>query len=294
MFFQNNAVRRIMMVAYRAYTRSLLLSDGPVIFVNSIPKSGTHLLIGLLQCIPGLMHSGLHIATWQVNARNSGNREHGNQVFEGDVVRFSRLVGSVNRGQFFSAHLPFDEALLSELFDRDVKVIELIRDPRDVVVSQLHYITNLRRHYLHDYLVSGYSNANERLSALIEGFDYRHDGQLVRRANCGELLDAYSGWRRAPSVFQLKFEDLSISEEGGEPVQAEKIGDLLKFLGFDGEAVDVQDLLMKGRERNKFTLRAGRSGGWRSEFNSGHVERFKHVAGRHLIEMGYELDDDWR
>ena len=37
----------------------------------------------------------------------------------------------------------------------------------------------------------------------------------------------------------------------------------------------------------------GRIGGWRAHFRPEHVERFKAVAGRTLVDLGYETDLDW-
>ena len=43
-FVQNALLRQSLLTAYRGYARAQFWRSGPRIFVNSIPKAGTHLL----------------------------------------------------------------------------------------------------------------------------------------------------------------------------------------------------------------------------------------------------------
>ena len=67
-FVQNALLRKSLLTAYRGYARAQIWRSGPRIFVNSIPKAGTHLLTAELEKFPQLQNSRLHIQAHKVNA----------------------------------------------------------------------------------------------------------------------------------------------------------------------------------------------------------------------------------
>lgn len=89
------------------------------VFANSIPKSGTHLLNRCLSLMPEMAYSGLHIKS--VNAKEYIHKQLGG-------------------GCFVSGHLPFSDDGWMKLQKMGYELMLMIRDQRDVVVYQFHFI----------------------------------------------------------------------------------------------------------------------------------------------------------
>jgi hypothetical protein len=108
--------------------------DAPVLFGNSFPKSGTHLLTQVLAGFSQLgpvVNSGLPAVT----------------VFEGSsgIQRsINSILSEVNRlrpGDIGYGHLHAFPEIISVLCREGVVPYFILRDPRDVVVSHVFYVT---------------------------------------------------------------------------------------------------------------------------------------------------------
>ena len=107
---------------------------GPKILANSIPKAGTHLLTRCLTLLPGITDSGLRLR---------------GRVQDERLQARLRLVGG---GCFLPAHIFYTQHREQILSDLGFRMVLIIRDPRDIVVSHYHYVTyGSRRHQLRKY-----------------------------------------------------------------------------------------------------------------------------------------------
>ncbi len=80
----------------------------------------------------------------------------------------------------------------------------IFRDPRDVVVSHVFYVTDMEaRHVHHDYYAS-LPDFNSRLNVSILG---RPDAN-IEFPNISDRFTPYLGWLDQPSVLKIHFEDL--------------------------------------------------------------------------------------
>ncbi len=94
-------------------------------------------------------------------------------------------------------------------------------------------------------------------------------------------------------VFSLKFEDLA-GEKRAQTVQAI----VEYYLACRGELITHRDRLVKRAmamiaPHRSHTYRRGTFGGWRDVFGAQHREAMKKVAGKLLVELGYERDENW-
>ena len=136
----------------------------PRILMNTVPKSGTHLLRKCLELMPGIVYSGIHI---------NHIRFH---QYQSLVSRQSDLK-RVGRGVFVSSHIPFSDSDHELLKHHDFNVIVMIRDPRDVVVSHLHHSLKRPVNRLHDRLNE--LPEGERLEQFILGVPDHHKPGLL-------------------------------------------------------------------------------------------------------------------
>ena len=90
MFFQNNFIRTILMYGYQNLSALKKVEYEKKIFINSIPKSGTHLITNLLDADKRMLNSGYHLKKYTVNLLS--NNEFENLKFKLDKEKFSRIL----------------------------------------------------------------------------------------------------------------------------------------------------------------------------------------------------------
>lgn len=279
-FVQNALLRRTLISGYRAYARSQIWRTGPRIFINSIPKAGTHLLTAELDKFREIRNSRLHIETREVNAAAVG----GGRVEEIriDAALFADRARTVRRGQFFSGHLFWDETLAAFLRDANIRTVFVKRDPRDILVSQLHYIVGLRRHYLHR-LIGGLRNDEERLRMLVLG---RVGEPFIRPLR--EQLARFIPWTSAEFVLDVRFEDL-VGERGGGSMERKR-ETLLRICHHCGLPTDRIEEFSRAAAKATPTLRAGRANAWQAGLPDSIVRLVTEHCAEEIARLGYPID----
>ena len=280
-FIQNSTLRWLGLTALRTMARVDCFRSGPRVFINSLPKSGTHLLTAILALREELNHSYLHIPTIAVNKSSH------DQNFELNRLRMSKYVRSIRSGQFFSSHLPYAKDVVNLVDDKQIKIVNVIRDPRDILLSRLHYVKGLKRHRLHDYINNKCSNDKERMERFIFG---ARDGEKVDGLVPYNLtLQRFKGWMDDPSVLTLKYEDL-VGERGGSTRsgQVSAYQKLFDHIGLPLDEKGFDELSQATGQTRTPTLRKGKIGGWKSQLDPELQELLKTHLSDSLSYMRYE------
>jgi hypothetical protein len=265
---------------YRANAR-LRPGAPPRVLANSLPKSGTHLLTALLAALPDMRYSGVHLTAYDIADRGRLDRD-----------RLQRGLAPVRTGQYVSAHLPADPAVVAAIGALDYRQVLIVRDPRDAAVSDMHYIKGFAQHPMHDALVALPDDAS-RLRAVIAGLPGERAGVPLLES-MGERLDAYLGWLATPAVLVARFEDLVGAKGGGdEERQLELIRAIGAHVDRPMSADDARRVASVVWSPSSSTFRRGAIGDWRRHFTDDHTALVKRVAGRQLVAMGYERDLAW-
>jgi len=260
--------------------------DLPIIFGNSFPKSGTNLLEQILRgfkIIGPFLATGRWINTYPtyVNRSPTGYKRPAEDLLR-DI--YSLLPGEIAVG-----HVHATPENTSALVRPGVVNYFLYRDPRDVVVSHAHWITNKdAKPRLHRYYTEVLDNLEERITMSILGVP----DDALEFTNIRARFEPYLGWLELDQVMSIRFEDLIHNRERA-------IGQMINHLQAGGYRLAVKReeavaALMKCVDPAKsLTFREGKTGGWRKHFTDEHKALFKEVAGDLLIRLGYEEDKDW-
>lgn len=256
------------------------LAKSPIVLGNAMPKSGSHLIIQVLQ---GLTQLGPFV--------NPGfppvNRSEDNQKLPAEAVLANILAmrpGDIGYG-YIQSRQPFVEAFTGP----GRAMVFVYRDPRDMIVSHVFYATEMHQaHGMHRYYTNILRTMEERINAAIEGVD--EDG--IELSNIGEKYERYLGWLQIPQVLSLRFEDLILDRD-------KTLRCLLNYLeqhGFSQKTTPDQSVL-KLKEAiapsRSGTFRKGKPGNWQEYFTPANKTLFKDVAGNLLIRLGYEQDNGW-
>jgi sulfotransferase 6B1 len=242
----------------------ILNRDEPRILCVSLPKAGTHLLERAL-CLHPRLYRKLVPTLNEANVRRRG---------------FEALLDSVWAGQVVMCHLPFTPEYRRWLTERHIKCLFLIRDPRDIIVSQSHYIVGKRAHELHE-LFASLPEFSERLKVAIRG-DPSHGLESI-----GRRLAQFSGWLDASDLV-VRFEDL-VASEGGQQraTQQATLRSIYRSLDLSPREEFFEDLASQLVSRVSPTFRTGRIGGWKAHFNSELEILFRASAEDQLARYGY-------
>jgi hypothetical protein len=239
-------------------------------FLVSYPKSGNTWCRFLLA---NLLHPNETVGFANIN-----------ELLPAPGISSKRFLKKLPRPRILKSHEPFDV--------RFRKVIYLVRDPRDVAVSEYHF--DLKKHYIDP-------------SVTLE--------QYVKRFVAGETASYGSWWEHvaswvatrqgSPSFLLVRYEDLLANS-------MEETGRIAKFLGIQAGPESLQAAVdrssanrmrkLEQQQSDQWSgtkntrkeipfVRAAKSGGWKESLSPQSVEEIESAWYPLLNLLGYELQN---
>lgn len=266
------------------------LAGSPALFANSFPKSGTHLLTQVMHGFTRLgpaVDSGLPaVVTFD---GFTGRRRSMSEILA-DLRRF--LPGDIGYGHVHA----FPEAL-DLLGGPGYAAYFILRDPRDVVVSHVHYVAEMApTHIHHRYYQETLHSFDERLRASIAGIPALE----LAKANNGkpvfeplpdirQRFEPFLGWLERPEILALRYEDFLLDRSAA----LERVFDHAVGRGFRPQverAAALQILSDSIDPARSPTFRSGKAGGWRAAFTPDLRRLFDETGGDLIQKLGYPVD----
>lgn len=264
------------------------LSRSPVLFGNSVPKSGTHLLAQILSSFPKIglaVERGMGpILTFE---RQTGRQRTAHEI----LIDLHRL----DAGDLCFGHVIAAPEILDNWRQDKIAHYFMLRDPRDVVISHAFYIADKATQNVHHAYYKSLTNLEDRIRVSILGRpDWEGNFPDIRAR-----YDLYLGWLDYPlamassaEICLLRFEDfLRAREENLKKMLAYAEGRGFQLSMSHPQAIAVLSEAIQPKK--SFTFRKGEAGNWREHFTPEHKKLFKDVAGNLLIQLGYEQGLDW-
>ena len=164
----------------------------------------------------------------------------------------------------------------------------IYRDPRDLLVSQVFFATEMyEEHGMHDYYQS-LPDFGARLQTAITGIN--RDGLYM--VSVKQRYEGVFQWLNTPGVMCVRFEDLVNNREATLNTmldEVEKTGYQIPTPREKAMAVLAEAI----QPAKSTTFRSGKTGGWKEYFTDEQKKLFKDVAGDLLVRLGYEQTNDW-
>lgn len=164
----------------------------------------------------------------------------------------------------------------------------IYRDPRDMLVSQVFFATDMHEeHGMHAYYKS-LPDFGARLNVAITGID--KDG--LKMVSVKQRYEGVFAWLNTPRVMCIRFEDLINNRDAtllSMLDEVEKTGYKIPMTREKALPVLVEAI----QPKKSHTFRSGKTGGWIQHFTEEHKNLFKEVAGDLLVRLGYEKNNDW-
>ena len=254
-FFQNELARKFLKKIYRIYAYSFIFSNKKKIFINSIPKAGTHLALGIIEEVPGYMNSGIYIDMWELDKNNSKFQKM--SKFKLDIFKLRKILSKVRNGQIITAHLPWDKRIVKEFHNHNFVIFNLSRKKSKIIDSNLYYIKNLKRHFLHNIIINEFKDDKERKFALKNGLKSKN--KKIYFDGFNYLIKNFNNWKKSKNIIQLNFEELVSTSYGGNLRKLKKIYKKILFhLDVEQSDQHINDLINKTTNKKSFTFNKGR------------------------------------
>jgi hypothetical protein len=262
----------------------------PILLGISFPKSGTHLLDQILLGFSKVAPFARRLHSFFAGYEGESGRKH-------SLAETVDWVNSLRPRDIGSAHLFAWPEVVSLVVKPGFVPYFIYRDPRDVAVSHVFYVTDMEPNHVHHAFYRSLPDFDSRLRVSILG---RSDPAAARQAAEVEFPDLagrfapYMGWLDQPSVMKIHFEDL--------------VNDRARCLNliFDHLLACIGTTSLKANREQVLgcleasinparspTFRSGKTGEWHKYFTDEHKKIFKDVAGDLLVKLGYEKDNNW-
>jgi hypothetical protein len=264
----------------RLHARASDYQAAPPVLANAFPKSGTHLLFQVVDGLPHSTNYGVFLASMTSSFR----------FRERSPENASRFIRGFVPGEVVRGHLFFHPQNAADLRDKNTVHYFVYRDPRDVVVSEAHYLREMNRwHRLAPYF-SKLGSIDDAIMLSIRGFDPPIPG--IEYPNVAKRFARYAGWLDRDDCLAIRFEDMASESR---PAVIRRMAEF--YAGHCSQAVDVDSCIQSMTQgiapQKSHTFRSGKKSGWKHEFNAEHRRAFDELAGNLLIELAYEKDHDW-
>ena len=176
----------------RLFPNSELRHTNPPLLINSIPKSGTHLLMQIVRSMKGSRYFGSFIAqTPSVTLRRRGPKEI--------CWRLNMTVPS----EVLGAHLYYCPLVDTEMSKIPIRHFLIIRDPVDILLSEVHYLAYMNKYHRMHSLYKGL-NQHDRLDLALNGSKVKRD----LYPSFHERIEPYLGWLECDHVKVVRYESL--------------------------------------------------------------------------------------
>jgi len=264
------------------------------VFLNSLPKSGTHLAGKLLELM-GVKFSNVNFSSSTIYGRYALPKSilRGTSLGQpgidvgldiSAVARISWMEKSlqqVKSGTYCGGHAPYSDALCTLLKDNDFKTIHIVRDPRDVLLSWVHYVPKNNWHYGCEGLKN--LSFDEQVRKVLYGYQSRG----FRLESFSSILSRASGWLRRQDVLLTRFEELvGVKGGGNDQQQVQNIQSIVKFIGVQNIDTNfLADNLFGGTK----VFRKGQIGAWKDELPTYLIDEINGNIEKHIIQTGYDL-----
>ena len=281
----------------KPFEESPVEAVGPSVIVNSFPKSGTHLLGKLTQLLgfsemPVMLLNNQYLdfrikGDWDswlpIKQSNLTNIQNPKRVEQLTLISLTRL----RNGQAVTSHIscrPDHRAIIQK---RKIKHLFIVRDLRDVVISQMRYRMSLNAHsHLPKwyYYLNALQTDQDRIETVLNGRD-RFLEPYTRH------LDYGWKWVEDPNVHVVRYEDL-IGPNGGSTVEAqlEAVRKVCIYLEIDRSPNDINSISGQLWGGNTRTMNVGRSNYWQEYFNDQIRQIFSEKYRSYQEALGYDCD----
>ena len=249
-------------------------SNRPGVLLNSLPKSGTHLLHPILQSLGLRDYQGFFATTPPLTMRVRSAQAS------------ARAVKQIMGNELFSAHIFFDECVEAAMLVSRHPSVFIYRDPRAVFVSELNYVRQMSKWHRYYRPMNAAANEQEAFDLLLKGMpDATFFFPPFR-----ERVAPYAPWIQSESCFPIRFEDIT---SGNRSAVLEQMLDYLlsKDPRFQTErtvSLQLEKMLKAADSRDSHTFTGLDPHRWKHDLTASQIQALEDELGTLTEQLGYQ------
>jgi plasmid stabilization system protein ParE len=264
--------------------------DLPILLGISFPKSGTHLLDQILLGFS-------NVAPYSKRVHSFYAEYEGESGLKRTPEQALAWLDSLRPRDVASAHLFARTDAVKRVCSPKFVPYFIFRDPRDVVVSHVFYVTDMEARHVHHEYYQSLPDFNARLNVSILGRPdmntHPEPSRRVEFSNIADRFAPYLGWLDHPEVLAIHFEDLIHDRAATLTRIMDHLLTRAPLPASRTRQLILDSLETSINPKKSPTFRSGKTGEWKKHFTDDHKKIFKDVAGDLLIKLGYEKDGTW-
>lgn len=253
----------------RQLTPDAAYQNRPPVVVNSLPKSGTHLMLQITRALPGIRYHGNFLATSPSRTQRARSPEV-----------MARKVSGLLPGETLGAHLYHSAPVAKALRGVNALHLFIYRDPRAVLVSEMFYLSEMNRFHRMYKHFSRLTETEDRLKLALDGLDEHYPA-------APERFLPYAGWVTDPDTMALRYEDMVGPDQ---PAHIAQVAARWRArAGAEAPAhPGLEDALVAAVDPGKsHTFREGGTDRWRSKLSPAQVDLVTERLAPALERFGY-------
>ena len=236
-------------------------AEWPPIVVNSLPKSGTHLLLQVILGLPRYSTYDDFIATTPSLTMHRRNDEE--------------LSGKISRlapGEVCGAHLYYSDRIAEALQQRGVISLFVCRDPRDVFWSEMQYLLTMNRWHRAGRYARRIRDSSDRFNFFLYG-KQRLSTIAFEWPNFADRIKPYLGWLEDSETYTCRYEGFQSPVRLMNTVEAlaTHLRASIPIIGKHDQAGIVNGLLEAIRPEDSHTFRSGKKHEWRTKLTQSQI-----------------------
>ena len=267
--------------------------------INSLPKSGTHLLARVFDLLGFRKEPDVTLTYGQFAdlPRERGPLDPSNDRLPVGVTRttyvpraaVSRLLNAVRPGHCVLAHLPFHTEWPRLLEEHGVGIVTIVRDPRDVVVSEIDGVLKNRANWLHRHFHDRLLTWDERFAAMTEGTVVRQSGFDQQFEPLAIRIRKTLPWLEFEGGSLFRFEALVGPRGGGDGTrQITELSRLMRVIDLAGGKTPTASRVARNAfGKGSKTFNRGKVGRWNDKFTPSQREYWDAALGDLTRQLGY-------
>ena len=278
------------------------------VLINSLPKSGTHLLSRAIEILgykeyftaSGYINDTPRFFVYrEIKAaldKKWDTKDTGEKIRIGaltalyaDSSIFRHWLALIPKGRYIFGHIPYTPVLNPLLADLNYQHIFIIRDPRAVISSLLPFVLDTGRMPVRHFLEDDFKafSPTQRLNFILEGGYAPKAGVEI---NCfADIYRSMLAWRNNSKCLFIRFEDL-VGEEGrgSSEKQEDTMGHIASHLEVPFDK-NIASKLKRIYDRSSRTFRNGKIDGWKHSMDAKHLDRLLAYCVPLCAEAGYDV-----
>ncbi|MFY0626297.1 MAG: sulfotransferase domain-containing protein [Reichenbachiella sp.] len=234
----------------------------PPILVNSFPKSGTHLLMQIVESLPDHSQYGNFLASTPSFSFK-----------EVDPKRMAQSILKILPGEIVGGHIHCSEEVKKAISQINCFHLFIFRDARDVTVSEAYYLGNMNRWHKMSKHFRALSTDLDRVKLSLYGMPDKN----IDYPNVCERFAKYSDWLGSDNVICFKYEDfISARREECLTLLVDKY---LNFSKRSNSKSQLLDQMRKSIDPTKsHTFRSGKDQQWKKYYTNEMSEDFEKMS----------------